>query len=100
MHDVDLPGQIERAVAAGQQVDHAPVYGAKHVFDLWPHEKIRAGNIGVIRIPADHSWLGNFVEKLRALPAEVSQGSWRKRWRLIDSLASARRRRRWFFRPT
>jgi predicted O-methyltransferase YrrM len=100
MHDVDLPGHIERAVAAGQQVDHAPVYGAKHVFDLWPHEKIRAGNIGVIRIPAGRSWLGNFVEKLRALPAEVSQGSWRKRWRLIDSMVNARRRRRWFFRPT
>ena len=98
MHDVDLPGLIERVVAAGQEVDHASVYGAKHVFDLWPHEKVRAGNIGVIRIPADHSSLGNFVEKLRALPAEVSQGSWNKRWRMIDSLVNVPRQRRWFFR--
>jgi predicted O-methyltransferase YrrM len=98
MHDVDLPGLIERGVAKGQRVDCAPVYGAKHVFDLWPHEKVRAGNIGVIRIPADRSSLGNFVEKLRALPAEVSHGSWVKRWRLIDSLVNAPRRRRWFLR--
>ena len=99
MHDVDLPGHIERAVAAGQQVDHAPAYGAKHVFDLWPHEKVRAGNIGVIRVPADRSSLENFVEKLRALPAEVSQGSWGKRWRVIDSLVNAPKKATLVFRP-
>ena len=98
MHDIDLPDLIERVAAAGQPVDHAPVYGAKHVFDFWPHEKIRAGNIGAIRIPADRSSLVDFVEKLRALPAEVSQGSWSKHWHLIDSLRRVPSRRRWFFR--
>ncbi|MGI8957128.1 MAG: hypothetical protein ACR2II_09480 [Chthoniobacterales bacterium] len=57
MRDVDLPGLIERISATGQPMDHIPVYGAKYVFDLWPYEKIRAGNIGVIRIPADRSSL-------------------------------------------
>ncbi len=99
MHDVDLPGLIERVSATGQPVDHIPVYGAKYVFDLWPYEKIRAGNIGVIRIPADRSSLAGVVEKLRALPAEVNQGSWTKRWRAIGSLVTTPRRQRWFFRP-
>jgi predicted O-methyltransferase YrrM len=98
MHDIDLPGLTARAVAAGQQVDHTPASGAKNVFDLWPYEKVRAGNIGVIKIPTERSALGEFVEKLRARPAEVSQGSWSKRWRLIDSLLNAPRRRRWFVR--
>jgi predicted O-methyltransferase YrrM len=55
LHDIDLPGVSERALAAGEQVAYLPAYGAKHVFDFWPYAKIQAGNIGVIRIPADRS---------------------------------------------
>ncbi len=96
MHDVDLPGLVERAVAAGQPVDHAPHHGAKNVFDFWPDEKIRAGNIGVIRLPPDRDSLGPFIAQMRELPGEVTPGNWSKHWRLIDSLAKPPARRRWF----
>jgi hypothetical protein len=98
MHDVDLPGLIERAVAAGRKVDHVPVYGAKHVFDLWPYEKVRSGNIGAIRIPKNRKSLGAFLARLRELPSEVSPGSWSKRWRAIDALTNPPPSRRWFSR--
>ena len=96
LHDIDLPGLIERALAAGQQVAHTPVHGAQHVFDFWPYEKIRSGNIGVIRITANRSLLKDFVERLHVLPVEVSPASWNKRWRQINSLLKAPRRRHWF----
>ncbi len=98
LHDVDLPGLTARAVAAGQQVEHVPVHGAKYVFDFWPHEKIRAGNIGIIQIPSDRRSLGTLVAKLRELPGEVSPGSWSKHWRLIDSLVKSSTPPRWFSR--
>ncbi len=97
LHDIDLPGLIERALAAGQKVDHPISSGAKYLFDYWPDKKIRSGNIGVVRLPEGHSSLGDFVEQLRALPAEVSPGSWKKRWREIDALQEQKRPRRWFF---
>ena len=78
LHDIDLPA------TAGQA--YTPRFGAKHVFDAWPAEKINAGNIGAIRLPTDRRSLGNFVEELRARPSEVSPNGWSKRWREIDSL--------------
>ncbi len=96
MHDIDLPGLIASALASGQKVEHAPASGAKHVFDYWPEEKIRSGNIGAIKIPADRGSLGDFVARLRDLPAEVSPGSWTKQWRVIDSLMNSPTRRRFF----
>lgn len=98
LHDINLPDLIKRAVAAGQEVVHEPVYGAKYVFDFWPDEKISAGNIGAIKIPADRRSLGRFVTKLRELPYEVRPGSWSKRWRSIDSLTNTSTARRWFSR--
>ena len=98
LRDVDLPGLIERVAATGQVVDHEPVYGAKHVFDFWPYQKIQAGNIGAIRLPPDRSLLAGMVEKLRTRPAEVSPGSCTKRWRVIDDLLKKPKRKGWFFR--
>lgn len=86
LHDIDLPATIARAQADGQAVDLQPVAGAKHVFDVWPDEKISSGNIGVVRVPSDRGSLGTLVAELRDLPAEVSPGSWTKRWREIDRL--------------
>lgn len=98
LHDIDLPALIGRALAAGQQVDHPPRSGAKHIFDYWPDKKIAAGNIGAIRISPDRSSLGSFLARLRELPSEVSPGSWSKRWRAIDSLTNPPSPRRWFSR--
>ena len=98
LHDIDLPGVIERTIAGGQQVDHQPAYGAKHVFDFWPDEKISAGNIGAIKIPADRRSLDRFVARLRDLPCEVTPGSWKKRWRTIDDVTNPPTPRRWFSR--
>ena len=39
LHDIDLPGVITRARAAGQQIDQPSGAGAKHVFDSWPSGK-------------------------------------------------------------
>lgn len=78
LHDIDLP-----ALADGT---FEPRYGAKHVFDFWPDEKIAAGNIGAIKLPEDRRSLGDFVARLRELPSEVSPNGWRKRWREIDAL--------------
>lgn len=78
LHDIDLP-----AIAGGA---YAPRYGAKHVFDHWPDQKIGAGNIGAVRLPDDRHSLGEFVRQLRALPSEVSPNGWTKRWREIDAL--------------
>ena len=86
MHDVDLPAVIETARNAGQGYDLTPVYGAKHVFDFWPGDKIRSGNIGAVKIPRDRRSLGGLVAKLRELPTEVSAGSWAKQWRAIEKL--------------
>jgi methyltransferase family protein len=86
MHDIDLPGQIECAIAAGQPVERTSASGAKHVFEFWPWERIRSGNIGAIQIPADRRGLDEFLSRMRDLPCEVSSGSWGKRWRRIDSL--------------
>jgi hypothetical protein len=90
MHDIDLPGQIECAIAAGRLVEQTSASGAKHVFEFWPWEKIRSGNIGAIQIPADRRGLDEFLSRMRDLPCEVSSGSWGKRWRRIESLTSAR----------
>jgi hypothetical protein len=86
LHDIDLPGVIARARAAGQQVNHYPGAGAKHVFDSWPSEKIGAGNIGAIKICEDRGGLREWVAKLRELPSQVRAGSATKRWRDIDAL--------------
>jgi Methyltransferase domain len=94
MHDVDLPAVIEQARRAGHGYDVTPVYGAKHVFDFWPAEKIRSGNIGAVKIPRDRRSLGELVAKLRELPAEVSGGSWTKQWRVIEGLRAGFARRR------
>ena len=86
MHDVDLPAEIEKARSAGHGYDVTAVYGAKHVFDFWPGDKIRAGNIGAVRIPRDRRSLGELVAKLRELPAEVNPDRWTKQWRAIEAL--------------
>jgi hypothetical protein len=92
MHDIDLPGEIECAMVAGQPVEQTPASGAKHVFEFWPWERIRSGNMGAIQIPADRRGLDEFLSRMRALPCEVSSGSWGKRWRRIESLTSAPRK--------
>ncbi len=79
LHDIDLP-----ALAGGA---YRPRFGAKHVFDHWPDEKIGAGNIGAIKLPTNRHSLGDFVAQLRELPSEVSPNGWTKRWREIDALA-------------
>jgi methyltransferase family protein len=86
LHDIDLPATIARAQAEGRAGDLQPVSGAKHVFDFWPDTKLAAGNIGVVRVPSDRSSLGKLIMPLRDFPAEVSAGSWTKRWREIDGL--------------
>ncbi len=86
LHDIDLPGVIARAHAAGQQINYPTGAGAKHVFDYWPSEKISAGNIGAIKICEDRWWLRKWVAKLRELPSQVTAGSATKRWREIDAL--------------
>jgi hypothetical protein len=86
LHDIDLPGLIERALASGQQINHPPGAGAKHVFDFWPSEKIRAGNIGAIKFCEDRGGLQKLVAKLRELRSQVSAGSATRRWRDIDAL--------------
>jgi len=86
LHDIDLPGMITRARAAGQQITHPSGAGAKYVFDSWPSEKIGAGNIGAIKICEDRGWLVEWVAKLRELPSQVRPGSATKRWRDIDAL--------------
>lgn len=86
MHDIDLPAHTKKLQASGQRVVPPPRFGAKHVFDFWPGEKIKAGNIGAIKLPENRSSLGELVAKLRELPREVSGGSWIKRWRDIDAL--------------
>lgn len=78
LHDIDLP-----AIAGGA---YQPRFGAKYVFEHWPTEKIGAGNIGAIKLPADRGSLGGFVAQLRALPSEVSPNGWKKRWQGIDRL--------------
>lgn len=78
LHDIDLP-----AIAGGA---YAPRYGAKHVFDSWPDEKIGAGNIGAVRLPSDRNSLGELSSRLRQLPSEVSPNGWKKCWREIDAL--------------
>ncbi|HEX3818176.1 MAG TPA: class I SAM-dependent methyltransferase [Chthoniobacterales bacterium] len=95
LHDINLPTLITRARAEGQTVEFAPTFGAKHVFDFWPGEKIQAGNIGAVKIPRERESLGELVRKLRALPREVSAGSWTKRWREIDALEKGFAPRRW-----
>ena len=87
MHDIDLPASIDRALARGEKIDFERCFGAKYVFDCWPEAKIRSGNIGVIRIPRNRRSLGDFVDRLRTLPSEVTEGSWAKRWRVIDKLS-------------
>jgi Methyltransferase domain len=86
LHDIDLPGVITRARAAGQQIDQPSGAGAKHVFDSWPSGKIGAGNIGIIRVCKDRSWLREWVAQLRALPSQVTAGNAPKRWREIHAL--------------
>ncbi|HEY5036596.1 MAG TPA: class I SAM-dependent methyltransferase [Chthoniobacterales bacterium] len=95
LHDIDLPALIARFRAEGQTVEFSPSSGAKHVFDFWPDEKIRAGNIGAVKIPRARESLDELVGELRALPSEVSAGSWKKRWREIDVLDNGSALRRW-----
>lgn len=90
MHDIDLPGAIDRALASGQEVSFERRFGAKYVFDYWPGAKIESGNIGAIQIPRNRRSLGDFVERMRTLPSEVTEGSWIKRWRAIDQLVKHR----------
>ena len=89
MHDIALPQAVECARAAGQLVTFEPSFGAKHVFDFWPDRKIRSVNIGAVRIPDCRDALKGFVSKLRTFPGEVSPGSWRHRWRTIDTLIAS-----------
>jgi len=93
LHDIDLPGTVRRARAAGKAVECDPDSGAELVFRHWPGRKISSGNIGVIEVPPDSDWLGKFVEKLRAVPSEVNPQRALKQWRMIDSLVAAPRRR-------
>jgi hypothetical protein len=90
MHDIDLPSSIDGALASGEKVNFEPRFGAKYVFDYWPGAKIRSDNIGAIGIPGNRRSLGDFVDRLRTLPSEVTEGSWIKRWREIDKLMTPR----------
>ncbi|MGH7936159.1 MAG: class I SAM-dependent methyltransferase [Chthoniobacterales bacterium] len=96
LHDVDLPAVVARAQAEGQAADLEPAAGAKHVFDFWPEEKIKAGNIGAVKLPRDRHSLGKLVAELRELPSEVSPGMQTKQWREIESLTKEFTRRGWF----
>lgn len=87
MHDVDLPDAIAAALASGQAVPYPPRFGPKYVFDFWPDEKIRAGNVGAVRVPTRTSSLKKLLARLRQLPSEVSESTWKRRWREIDRLA-------------
>lgn len=87
LHDIDLPATILYAQAGGRALDVSPHCGAKLLFDFWPDEKVSAGNIGAVRIPADRSLLAELVRELRVHPAEVSPGSWAKLWLEIDAIA-------------
>ncbi len=84
LHDINLPALVTGAHARGEVLDFEPNAGAQHVFDFWPGERVKAGNIGAVKVPADPHSLGEMLAKLRALPAEVSAGSWKKRWREIE----------------
>jgi hypothetical protein len=86
LHDIDLPGAIARALASGQQIRRSAGAGAKHVFDSWPWEKIRAGNIGAIKIGENRELLRELIAQLRERQSQVSTGSATKRWRDIDAL--------------
>jgi hypothetical protein len=100
MHDIDLPAVVEKARSAGHGYDVTPLYGAKHVFDFWPGDRIRSGNIGAVKMPHDRRSLGELVAKLRELPAEVNRDRWAKQWRVIDKLRTSFDRSRYpvFFR--
>jgi len=98
LHDIDLPGVVERARAAGQATEVEPAAGAKLIFEHWPGRKISCGNIGAIQVPLDLESLGAFVSRLRQLPGEVKPGSWIKQWRAIDALLDPPPRRRWSWR--
>jgi len=94
LHDIDLPGMVERARAAGQAVECAPDSGAKLIFEHWPGRKISSGNIGAIEVPLDLDSLGKFVEKLRAVPSEVGPRRALKQWRTVEALMNPPQRRR------
>jgi len=93
LHDIDLPGMVERARAVGQVVECEPDSGAKLIFEHWPGRKISSGNIGAIEVPLDLDSLGAFVQKLRAAPSEVGPRRALKQWRTIDVLVNPPRRR-------
>ena len=93
LHDIDLPGMVERARAAEQAVECEPDSGAKLIFEHWSGRKISSGNIGAIEVPLDLDLLGTFVQKLRAVPSEVGPERALKQWRTIDVLVNSPRRR-------
>lgn len=86
LHDIDLPARFEAARQAGAVVPEFSPFGAKYVFDAWPGDKIRGGNIGAINSRAKPAQIAAFVDALRKLPAEVSEASARKRWREIERI--------------
>ncbi|HEY2801183.1 MAG TPA: class I SAM-dependent methyltransferase [Chthoniobacterales bacterium] len=96
LHDIDLPAVIACAPAEGQAADLEPAAGAKNIFDFWPDEKIKAGNIGAVKLPVDRRSLGKFVAEMRELPSEVNPGARTKQWGEIEALAAKLSRRRWF----
>jgi hypothetical protein len=98
LHDIDLPGLVERVRGVGKTTEVQPVAGAQLIFKHWPGRKISCGNIGGIQVPIEQESLGAFVSRLRQLPGEVSPGSWIKQWRTIDALLDPPPRRRWGWR--
>ena len=86
MHDVDLATRIETERAAGQVVSYEARFGAAHVFQFWPGDKIRAGNIAAVKLP-EPGGLKELLDRLRGLPSETSPNTWRRLWREIDQVA-------------
>ncbi len=86
MHDVDLATRIGSERAAGHVVSYEARFGAAHVFQGWPGEKIRAGNIAAVRLP-ERGGLKELLERLRELPGETSPNTWRRLWSEIDQVA-------------
>ncbi len=76
LHDTELP-----RVAASLGLPAR--YGAKWIFDSWPHRKVGSDNIGAIALPQDHRTLRPFLKEMSAREFEVAPTGWNRYRKLM-----------------
>jgi len=87
LHDIRLGSLVEASRRRGVSLAYEALFGAEWLFDEWPWDKIDAGNIGAIQLPADKKALLRPTRKLLNLPFEVCERSYPRMRKEISDAA-------------